>query len=171
MFNLASTFFRTEGAATTTSLLTKKNILLLYLLTLAFNALVFYFNPSGFYDENYNLYAALLAVLLMPLAWVPRLLPYVVNFTSLLGMLLVTYAATQTGGIYSMTVVWLNLLALPVLLLLGPKATLAWMSVILLTLFGLYIGTTTGVFSSEVNMSPQAVSWTCLLYTSDAADE
>jgi signal transduction histidine kinase/CheY-like chemotaxis protein len=162
MFNLASTFFRTEGAAATTSLLTKKNILLMYLLTLAFNSLVFYFNPSGTYDKNYHLYAALLTLLMVPLAWVPRLLPYVVNLTSLLGVVLVTYVATQTGGIYSMTVVWLNLLALPVLLLLGPKATLAWMSIILLTLFGLFIGTITGVFSREVNMSPQAVPWTVM---------
>lgn len=132
---------------------------MVYLIAVGLNSLLFYLIPPGYYDRNANLLTSVLTVLMTPLAWQRRFFPFIVHLTTLLGLVLVTYIAAKSGGINSMAVVWLNVLALPVLLLLGPLATLVWMAIILLTVLGLFLSTLNGVVGSHVNMAQQAVPW------------
>ncbi len=137
----------------------RKNILLIYLMAVGGSSLLFYLIPPGYYDRNANLLTTVLMVLMVPLAWRGRFFTFVVHMTTFVSYVLVTYVATRSGGINSMTVVWLNVLAMPVLLLLGPRATRVWMTIILATIFALYLGGWNGWIGSDVNMTRQAVPW------------
>jgi signal transduction histidine kinase/ActR/RegA family two-component response regulator len=159
MSRIGSSFFRSGFGPDHTSIFSRKNILVVYLMAVALNSLLFYLIPPGYYERNANLAASLAMLAMIPLAWRRRYFPYVVHFATLLGLVLVTYIASESGGVNSMAVVWLNVLALPVLLLLGPLATLAWIVIILLTILGLFLATLNGVIDSHANMTQQAVPW------------
>ena len=137
----------------------RKNILLVYLMAVGSSSLLFYLIPPGYYDRNANLLTSVLMVSMVPLAWQSRFFSFVVHMTTMVSLLLVTYVATQSGGINSMAVVWLNVLALPVLLLLGPWATRVWMTIILATIFLLFLSALNGWIGTDVNMTQQAVPW------------
>jgi len=162
MSRMASSFFSTGVGPGANSVFSKRNLLLAYQWVVALNSLFFYLMPPGYYDRDANLLTTVLALAMMPMAWQKRIFPYAVHLTTLLSLVLVCYIASESGGINSMAIVWLNVLALPVLLLLGPRATLGWMSLILLTIWTLFLATLNGVIDSHANISQLAVPWAAM---------
>ena len=159
MSRLESSFFGAGVSSGVNSVFSKRNILLVYQLVVALNSLFFYLIPPGYYDRDANLLATVLTLAMMPMAWQQWLFPYAVHLTTLLSLALVTYIAAESGGINSMALVWLNVMALPVLLLLGPRDTLGWMGLILLTILALFLATLNGLVDSHANITQQAVPW------------
>jgi signal transduction histidine kinase/ActR/RegA family two-component response regulator len=159
MSKIGSSFFRSGFGPDASSMFARKNILLVYLMAVGASSLLFYLIPPGYYDRNASLLTSVIMVLLVPLAWQSRFFTFVVHTATLVSFVLVTYVATRSGGINSMAVIWLNVLALPVLLLLGPWATRVWMTIILATIFALYLGGLNGWIDTDVNMARQAVPW------------
>ena len=137
----------------------RSSILALYLVAVALNSLVFYLFSPGYYDRNANLLVSVLALLLLPASRIERFFPWVVHGLTAIAVALVLYIATQSGGINSTALVWLTVLAVPVLLLLGPPATLIWIGIELLCFLGLWVGSMNGRLHPETHMSPQAMPW------------
>jgi len=137
----------------------RRSILAIYLVAVAVDSLVFYFFAPGYYDRDANLLVSVLAILFLPALRVQRLLPYVVHGLTAITLVLVLYIASQSGAINSIALVWLTVLTVPVLLLLGPQATLAWIGIQLLGLFGLHVATGPDGFDPNLQMSEQAVPW------------
>lgn len=134
-------------------------MLVVYLVVVALNSLLFYLIPPGYYEGNVNLAVTVAMLLMVPLARRGSFFPYVVHLATLLSLVLVTYIATESGGVNSTALVWLNVLALPVLLLLGPMATVAWIAIILTTILGLFLATLNGLVDSHAYVTQQAVPW------------
>ena len=139
--------------------LNRPRMLAIYLVAVALNSLAFYLFSPGYYDRNANLLLLVLCLLLLPTLRSPRLYPYVVHGLTLMSAVLVLYIASQSGGINSNALVWLTVLAVPVLLLLGPRATLAWIGVLLLTLLALWAATAQGPIHPATQMSAHAIPW------------
>jgi len=139
--------------------LTRNSILALYLVAVALNSWVFFLFPPGYYDRHANLLVSVLALLLLPASRMARFFPWVVHGLTAITVALVLYIASQSGGINSTALVWLTVLAVPVLLLLGPFATLVWIGIQLVCLLGLWMGSSHGGLHPETHMSPQAVPW------------
>ena len=161
MLRIGSSFFRSGFGPDHTSVFSRKNILVVYLAAVSLNSLLFYLIPPGYYDRNANLVTTFLLAAMIPLAWKRQLFPYLVHLATLIGVVLVAYIAAESGGINSMAIVWLNVLALPVLLL-GPVATVGWIAVILLTILGLFLATLHGLVDSHANITQQAVPWAAM---------
>lgn len=86
----------------------------------------------------------------------------IVHTVTALTVVLTLYTAAYTGGINSATVVWLNVLSVPVLLLVGRSATLVWIGILLLSILGLTWVTWMGWVSSHVKVTPAVVTWAYL---------
>ena len=139
--------------------LNRPRMLTIYLVAVGLNSLVFYLFPPGYYDRNANLFLSILCLLLLPTPRSQRLYPYVVHGLTVMSALLVLYIASQSGGINSNALVWLTVLAVPVLLLLGPRATVAWIGVLLLALLAVWAATAQGPIHPTTQMSAQAIPW------------
>ena len=139
--------------------LTRNRILALYLVAVALNSWVFFLFPPGYYDRHANLLVSVLALLLLPASRMARFFPWVVHGLTAITVTLVLYIASQSGGINSTALVWLTVLAVPVLLLLGPPATLLWIGIQLVCLLALWLGSAHGSLQPETQMTPQAVPW------------
>jgi signal transduction histidine kinase/CheY-like chemotaxis protein len=139
--------------------LNRPRMLTIYLVAVGLNSLVFYLFPPGYYDRNANLFLSILCLLLLPTPRSQRLYPYVVQGLTVMSALLVLYIASQSGGINSNALVWLTVLAVPVLLLLGPRATVAWIGVLLLALLAVWAATAQGPIHPTTQMSAQAIPW------------
>lgn len=137
----------------------RHSILAIYLAAVSFDSLVFYLFAPGYYDRDANLLVAVLALLLLPALRGQRPFPYVVHGLTAITLVLVLYIASQSGAINSIALVWLTVLTVPVLLLLGPQATLAWISLQLLSLLALFVATRLELFDPNPQMSEQAVPW------------
>lgn len=148
-----------QQAAQTTGFYTRKNLLLMFLIAVASSSLFFFMFPPGYYNRYANLASIVLALALIPLAFRPQWYALGVNLTTLNVLVLVTYIALESGGVNSVAVVWLNVLAVPVLLLLGPAATVAWIGLVLLTILGLLSVTLMGWVGSHAHVTQQAVPW------------
>ena len=142
-----------------TLVFTRRTILGIYLVAVSFNSLIFYLFAPGYYDRNANLLVSVLALLMLPTLRHPRLLPYVVHALTAISTVLVLYIASASGGINSTALIWLTVLAVPVLLLLGPPATLAWIAIILLSLLALMMVSHHGGLDPQSHMSTQAIPW------------
>lgn len=90
------------------------------------------------------------------------LLPPLIHGVTLLSWVLVTSIAIQTGAIHSPALVWLHVLAVPVLLLHGPRAALVWIMVALTTFLALLVGSLTGHLNSHTHIGPPALPWVVL---------
>jgi len=141
------------------SLFTRPNILVFYLLAAGLTSLSFYVLRTGFYNPNANLAASLLVLGMIPLAWHQRWYRWVVHVSTLTNLTLITYIATQTGGINSTAMVWLNVVALPVLLLLGARLALFWTAIVLVSILALYVGMNWGWVSSSRQSDLSALPW------------
>lgn len=142
-----------------TLVFTRRTILWIYLVAVGLDSLVFYVFAPGYYNRNANLLVSLLALLLLPTLRFPRLFPWVVHAITAMTVTLLFYIASQSGGINSTALVWLTVLAVPVLLLLGPLATLVWIGLQLLGLLVLWMGSVQGEFNASTHMTEQTLPW------------
>jgi len=144
---------------------TRQTILFIYALAISLNSFVFYISPSGYYDRNVNLLVSLLALLMLMLALRSRrLFAHVVHALTAISVALVLYIATQSGGINSTALAWLTVLAVPVLMLLGPPAAFQWIGIILMSLLGLLLCSQWGWFNVNTHMTAQAVPWAMMIH-------
>ncbi len=139
--------------------LTRRSILAIYLIAVCLDSLVFYLFSPGYYDRNANLLVSVLALLLLPTLRIPQLFAWVVHGLTAITVALVLYIASQSGGINSTALVWLTVLAVPVLLLLGPSPTLLWIVIQQLCLLGLWLASMNGGLHPDTHMSAKAVPW------------
>lgn len=151
--------WRSGGLPDRESLFTRPNILVFYLTAAGLTSLSFYVLHPGYYNPNANLVASLLVLGMIPLAWHPRWYGLAVHVSTLSNLTLITYIAIQTGGVNSTAMVWLNVVALPVLLLLGPRFALFWIVVVLATISALYLGMSLGWVSSQNPGKLSALPW------------
>lgn len=140
----------------------RQGLLAMYLVAVGLASLAFYLMPTGQYDRHANLLVCLLVLVVLPLAWVRSWFVPLVHFVSLLSLVLVAYVAAFSGGINSPALVWLTLLAVPVLLLLGPQAGGGWMALVFATLLALWLATRSGALPSQVDNSQPAIFWAYL---------
>lgn len=139
--------------------LSRHGILTIYLLAVAANSFVYYIFAPGYYDRNANLLVSVLALLLLPVLRTPRPFAPVVHGLTAVTLALVFYIASQTGAINSIALVWLTVLTMPVLLLLGPQATLAWIGILLTGLLIMWWSTGPDRFDPDPMLSTEAVPW------------
>lgn len=137
----------------------RRKLLVIYLLAVGLTSLVFYLIPPGYYDRNANLAVSLLTLMMLPWVRVRSGLIPLTHLLTMISLALVTYIASQSGGINSSALVWLNVLAVPVLMLDGPRAAVVWILVILSTILGLLMCTQWGLFDSHIHITQQAVPW------------
>lgn len=142
-----------------TLVFTRRTILLIYLLAVGLESMVFYLFSPGYYDRQANLLVSVLALLLLPTLLVKWLFPVVVHGLTVITMALLFYIASQSGGINSTALVWLTVLAVPVLLLLGPVSTLLWIALQMVGLLVLWRGSLAGSFDPNTHMTEQAIPW------------
>jgi signal transduction histidine kinase/CheY-like chemotaxis protein len=150
---------RTLRAQLRSALYFRQSLLAIYLLAVSLTSLIFYLIPPGNYARNANLVFSLLTMGVLPLVWVRTLFRPLIHFVTLLSLVLVTYIASQTGAINSSGLVWFNVLAVPVLLLLGPRPAVVWIVMVLATILALLVGSLTGYLDSHIHFSQQAVPW------------
>ena len=130
-----------------------------YLLVVATNSLFYYLLPSGHYDRNGSLAMSLLALLLLPATRYERLHALVMHVILTASAVLVFYMASDLGGINATVMVWLSVMPVFVPLLLGVPATLTWMALYLLGLFGLYLATAQGIIGADSPNTLQDIPW------------
>lgn len=152
--------WRVGGLPDRVSFFTRPNILVFYLTASGISALLFYVLHPGYYNPHANVVASLLVLAMIPLAWHPRWYGPVVHLSTLTNLALVTYIATQTGGVNSTVMVWLNVVALPVLLMLGPRFALLWIAAVLATISALYTGMGLGWVNSQNPSGISTLPWT-----------
>jgi signal transduction histidine kinase/ActR/RegA family two-component response regulator len=143
-------------------LFARENLLAIYLLAVGLNSLVFYLAPSGFYDHRVNLAFSVACFALLPLTRWARLFVPLVNASTWMGLGLVVFVAVTSGGVNSTVLVWLNLLALPVLMLRGAGPALRTIVGVLLTILALFVATEQGWISSHPQVSLQSVPWSVM---------
>jgi signal transduction histidine kinase/ActR/RegA family two-component response regulator len=160
LFSKVNAWWRAGVLPDRVHLFTRPNILVFYLVAAGLTSLSFYGVRPGFYNPNANLLVSLLAFSMVPLAWHPRWYGPVVHASTLAHLTLITYIATQTGGVNAIAMVWLNVVALPVLLLLGSRAALFWIGTVLATIAALYVGMGLGWVDSQNQSEPSALPWT-----------
>lgn len=117
--------------------------------------------PSAGYDNRVVWAACALVLLMLPLVWlrVSGLFRVLFHLANLVAGFMAVYIAAYTGGINSNAMVWLNVLAVPVLLLRGPRQTLVWLGLIELAIFGMMLATHQGWVSSHTNPAQNGVPW------------
>jgi signal transduction histidine kinase/CheY-like chemotaxis protein len=160
LFSRVTALWRAGVLPDRVSLFTRPNILVFYLVAAGLTSLSFYGVRPGFYNPNANLVLSVLVLGMIPLAWHPRWYGPVVHVSTLANLTLITYIATQTGGVNSTAMVWLNVVALPVLLLLGSRAALFWIAAVLATISALYVGMGLGWVNSQYQSELSALPWT-----------
>ncbi len=107
--------------------ISRRALLAVYLLVVLLSGGLVSLMPSGDYDNRVIWGACGLVLLMLPLAWVRvhGLFRVLFHLATLVAGFMAVYIAAHTGGINSNAMVWLNVLAVPVLLLRGPRQTLA----------------------------------------------
>jgi signal transduction histidine kinase/CheY-like chemotaxis protein len=149
----------TLRAQLSSSLYFRQSLLATYLLAVSLTSLIFYLIPPGNYARNANLVFSLLTMGMLPLVRVRALFTPLIHLVTFLSLVLVTYISSQTGAINSSGLVWLNVLAVPVLLLQGPRPAVVWIVIVLSTILALLVGSLTGHLDSHIHFSQQAVPW------------
>lgn len=140
----------------------RREMLTSYLLLVGGNTSIGYFLSPNDAVRMANLIATVIAIFLLMLVRRKSLFEAIVHGVTALTVVLVTYTAIHTGGINSPAVVWLNVLAVPVLLMLGPAATLRWIVINLVMVLGLMLGTHLGWIVNHVASFSQQVLWSYL---------
>ena len=137
----------------------RQGLLATYLLAVSLTSLVFFLIPPGYYDRNANLLTTLLTAAMLPLVRVRALFTPLIHAVTFISLVLVAYIASMSGGINSSALVWLNVLAVPVLLLLGPRSAMLWIAVVLATILALLLATLSGHIDGHIHITQQAVPW------------
>jgi signal transduction histidine kinase/ActR/RegA family two-component response regulator len=140
----------------------RQEMLTIYLMLVSVTTFCgFLFTPAKPVSQG-NLVVSVLAVFLLMVVRVRALFEVIVHTIMALLVMLTVFTATQTGGINSTSVVWLNVLPVAVLLLLGRSATLVWIGIMLSAIWGLTLMTWWGVVDSHVRVSSSVVTWAYL---------
>ena len=139
----------------------RRYLLAVYLLVILVTGGLVSLMPSGDYDSRVIWAACGLIVLMLPLAWlrVHGLFRMLFHAATLVAGFMAVYIAAHTGGINSNAMVWLNVLAVPVLLLRGPRQTLIWLGLIELTILGMLLASHQGLVSSHTHSAVLGVPW------------
>ncbi len=140
----------------------RQEMLTIYLLLVSFATLFGYvFTPIERIAQA-NLIVSVLSACLLLMVRVRALFERIVHALTGLTVLLTLYTASQTGGINSTAVVWLNILSVPVMLLLGRAAALVWIGIVLVSIWGLTLVTWLGWIDGRVTVSTSLVTWAWL---------
>lgn len=140
----------------------RQEMLTIYLVLVAGTTFFgFLFTPDERVSQG-NLWVSVLAVCLLLVVRIRSLFEIIVHTIMALLVMLTVYTATQTGGINSTAVVWLNVLSVAVLLLLGRMATLVWIGIMLLLILALTAATWMGWVGGHVNVSSSVMTWAWL---------
>lgn len=141
--------------------ISRRALLAVYLLVVLLSGGLVSLMPSGDYDNRVIWGACGLVLMMLPLAWVRvhGLFRVLFHLATLVAGFMAVYIAAHTGGINSNAMVWLNVLAVPVLLLRGPRQTLVWLGLIELTILGMLLATHYGLVSSHTHSAVYGVPW------------
>ena len=141
--------------------ISRRPLLAVYLLVILLTGALVSLMPSGDYDSRVIWAACGLILLMLPLAWlrVQGLFRMLFHLATLVAAFMAVYIAAHTGGINSNAMVWLNVLAVPVLLLRGPRQTLVWLVLIELTILGMLLASHQGWVSSHTHSAILGVPW------------
>lgn len=139
----------------------RRHLLAAYLLVILVTGGLVSLMPSGDYDRRVIWAACGLIALLLPLAWlrVHGLFRMLCHAATLVAGFMAVYIAAHTGGINSNAMVWLNVLAVPVLLLRGPRQALIWLGLIELTILGMLLASYQGLVNSHTHSAVPGVPW------------
>lgn len=130
------------------------------LIALVVNSLVFYGLYQPAYDHSIHLFAAALYLLMLgALQWGVFYVP-IVHLGFLISILHIGLVVGQSGGINSVTMVWMTVVTLPATLLLSRIAAVFWGAVALLVTWLILVLTNAGLLDSLVNMSNELIAWT-----------
>ncbi len=129
------------------------------LLALVVSSLVFYGLYQPAYDHNIHLLAAVLyLVLLGALQWGAFYVP-IAHLGFLISILHIALVAALSGGINSVTMVWMTVVTLPVTLLLSRVAAIFWGAAALLVTWLILALTNAGLVGNMANMSNDIMAW------------
>ena len=139
----------------------RRTLLAVYMLVILLTGGLVSLLPSAGYDNRVVWATCVLVLLMMPLVWVRvhGLFRVLFHLANLVAGFMAVYIAAHTGGINSSAMVWLNVLAVPVLLLRGPRQTLVWLALIELSIFGMMLATQQGWISSHTHPAHNGVPW------------
>lgn len=130
------------------------------LLALVVSSFLFYGLYQPAYDHNIHLYAAVsYLILLGALQWGAFYVP-IVHLGFLISILHIAWVASQSGGINSVTMVWMTVVTLPATLLLSRVAAIFWGAVALLVIGLMLAMTNAGVLGNLATMSNDIMAWT-----------
>jgi signal transduction histidine kinase/ActR/RegA family two-component response regulator len=130
------------------------------LIALVAVSLLFYGLHQPAYDHNIHLWATALYLLLLgALQWGVFYVP-LAHLGFLISILHIGMVVAQSGGINSVTMVWMTVVTLPATLLLSRAAAIFWGCVSLLVIWLILALTEAGMMSSLANMSNDLMAWT-----------
>jgi len=139
-----------------------QKVLSIYLLLVAFSTFLgFLFTPLERVSQG-DLLVSVLALCLLLVVHIRALFDVIVHTIMVLVVSLTVFTASQTGGINSSAVVWLTVLSAFILLLLGRRATLVWIGVMLCLILALAVATWQGWIDSHIKMSSSFTTWAWL---------
>ena len=141
--------------------ISRRSLLAVYLLMVLLTGGLIALMPSGDYDSRVIWAACGLILLMLPLTRlrVSGLFRVIFHLGTATAAFMALFIAVHTGGINSNAMVWLNVLAVPVLLLRGPRQTLVWIGLIELTILGMLLATRYGLISGHTQSSSYGVPW------------
>ncbi|MEN9888586.1 MAG: Aerobic respiration control sensor protein ArcB, partial [Pseudomonadota bacterium] len=155
----AFSLWRDRGGAREIS---RRTFLAVYILFVIVTGLFVYLLPQAQADLHRVILAATsFLLLLVPLGWlrVPKLFTVLMHLVTLTAVLMIGYIAAVSGGIHSPAMVWLSIMAVPVLMLRGPGPALVWIGLIELGTFGMMLATQGGWISGQLNLTKDGVLW------------
>ena len=161
MFKLPITSWR---AMTRQSGFTRQQKLGFYLLLVAGNTLIAFALSTIDVISQANLLMCGLALALLLVVHVKKLFVTIVNMVTGGSVFMVVFTACYTGGIHSPIAVWLNVMAVPVLLLLGPRYALLWIVVDLLMVLGLTVATWQDWVANHLFGQDHTVLWAYMVH-------
>jgi signal transduction histidine kinase/ActR/RegA family two-component response regulator len=138
--------------------------LAIYLLLVAGNTLIAYGLSTIEVISRANLFMCAVALSLLVVVHVKKFFVTLVNLVTAGSVFLVVFTACYTGGIHSPIAVWLNVMAVPVLLLLGPQYALIWIVVDLLMVLGLTVATWHGWVANHLFGQDHTVLWAYIVH-------
>ena len=139
----------------------RRALLAVYLLVILFTGSLVSLTATARYDSRVILGVCALIFLMLPLTRLrrPGLFRVLFHLATALAAFMAVFIAVHTGGINSNALVWLNVLAVPVLLLRGPRQTLVWIGLIELTILGMMLATRYGLVDSSIHSPSYGVAW------------
>ena len=139
----------------------RRALLAVYLLVILLTGSLVSLTATARYDSRVILGICALIFLMLPLTRLrqPGLFRVIFHLATALAAFMAVFIAVHTGGINSNAMVWLNVLAVPVLLLRGPQQTLVWLGLIELIILGMMLATRYDLVDSHIHSPSYGVAW------------